>query len=107
MLCINDNFYAELYTLGTEIYFPPSPPSLQGALPAFDQQEGVERSLASVQGSGYHNGGVRSNLHEKINTDDIINSIGYGPLQVCPGVCEIHVNYMEMVVTLGGVSCIV
>lgn len=55
----------------------------QGALPAFDRLEDVEGSQTSVQGPGYHNGGVP--VREQINTDEIINSIGYGPLQVCQG----------------------
>ena len=68
----------------------------QGALPAFDRLEDVEGSQTSVQGSGYHNGGVPA--REQINTDEIINSIGYGPLQVCRG-C-MYAMYMEMVVNL-------
>ena len=60
---------------------PPSPP--QGALPAFDRLEDIEGSQINVKVSEYHNGGVPT--PEQINTDEIINAIGYGPLQVCQG----------------------
>ena len=50
-------------------------------MPAFDRLEDIEGSKTSVQRSGYHDGGLPA--REQINTDEIINSIGYGPLQVC------------------------
>ena len=54
---------------------------LQGALPPFDTVEDDQPDLdaGSIQKRG---GPVTLN---QINTDDIINAIGYGPLQVRRG----------------------
>ena len=51
----------------------------QGSLPTFDTLD-ADGSQTTIQRKGYHDGGPPSN--DQINTDEIINSIGYGPLQV-------------------------
>ena len=61
----------------------------QGALPAFDTLEAYSCTQASEQRNGYHDGGLPASQHNGhiITADEIINYIGYGPLQASSGKC--------------------